>query len=820
MATQVIETPGGIAFSGFYFPEILRELLQFFRENKGRLGLTDENEFEVHVQLLRAFALVGHLNNTRLDTVATELLIDSANLLESVKRLLRLIGIELNSATPATVDVVMKLSEVSTVDVTDFVPLLSEFATNTTPPVVYEDLDGSDLDRTDRVSHVFGLEKVTGESGTGSVSSTSSDVFSRDSGSWGTGVNTPVGDHLFLTGSGPAYQNGGEYRVTQRLNATDVRVVKIPDSESAGFITETGLSWTLRKFTGDNASTVNLVGPTFQPWATMNVGDCMYVAHKHAQWSQLDFDLTTFAAGGLVGVWEYFDNERSAFNPSGVPVDLGSTLEFDCTSLLGTLDRSGAEVTVTYLQTGAKETITSVFSGGKNKITTTTQLGQVTVSLDPTDYHLTADWIPFDNAEDDTANFTADDLAKWDLPQTLERSWLPTDVNLVEANWSRYRIVTTGTTAPVFDTIKISEGDLYLVSTCTQGETIGPQIIGSSTGGANQTFRLPETPYLDDTELIEVDEGGAGTWIEYAKVDNFLNSTATSRHYMRQTDATDRASIIFGDGINGRIPPAGVDNVRGTYRIGGDIDGNVGTNTVVVNSDGVNGISEVWNPRAASNWRIKDGGDATDLARLKRDAPAGLRTRDRAVNGDDAERLAVNKFTDRNGTKPVARAFAEEEKFGIKTIGLLVVGAGGTTLSANQLEDLEEYFNGNKYARPQVSGVLVANHELTGVNFEPALISIEVTVTWPGGSAESIKNALLAFITPLAVEESDGSTYVFDFASKVSFSKVHQLVHDVDPNIRDVPVLKLNGSAASVSLSANELPVTTSAAIQVNIQES
>jgi hypothetical protein len=818
MATQVIETPGGIAFSGFYFPEILRELLQFFRENKDRLGLTDENEFEVHVQLLRAFALVGHLNNTRLDTVATELLIDSANLLESVKRLLRLIGIELNSATPATVDVVLKLSEIATVDVSSFVPTLSEFATDTAPPVTYEDLTGSDLDRTDRVSHVFGLEKVTGESGTGSVSSTSSEVFSRDSGSWGTGVSTPVGSHLFLTDSGPAYDNGGEYRVTQRLNTTDVRVVKIPGSESAGFITESGLSWTLRKFTGDNASTVNSSGPTFQPFNVMNVGDCLFVGHDHAQWSQLDFDLTTFAIG-LAGVWEYPDNERSAFNPSVAPIDLGSTLEFDLTSLLGTLDRSGAEVKVTYLQTGAKETVTSVFSGGKNKITTTTLLGQVTASVDPTDYHLTADWIPFANTEDDSADFTSDDLAKWDLPQTLDRSWLVTDVNLIESNWARYRIVTAGSTAPVFDTIKLSEGDLYLVRVCTQGETIGPQIIGSSTGQASQSFRLPETPYLDDTELIEVDEGGAGTWIEYINVDNFLNSTATSRHYMRQTDATDRASIIFGDGINGRIPPAGVDNVRGTYRIGGDIDGNVGANTVVVNADGVNGISDIWNPRPASNWRIKDGGDDADLARLKRDAPAGLRTRDRAVNGDDAERLAIYTFTDRAGTKPVARAWAEEEKFGIKTIGLLVVGAGGSTLTATQLEDLEEYFNGDKYARPPASGALVANHELTGVNFEPALISIEVTVTWPGGSAEAIKNALLAFITPLAVE-SDGSTYVFDFASKVSFSKVHQLVHAVDPNIRDVPVLKLNGSAASVSLSANGLPVTTAASIQVNIQES
>jgi hypothetical protein len=822
MATQVIATPGGIAFSGFYFPEILRELLQFLRENKERIGLTDENEFEVHVQLLRAFALVGHLNNTRLDVVATELLIDSANLLESVKRLLRLIGIELLSATPAVADVVMKLSESTSVDLVDFVPTLSEFATESTPPITFEDLVGSDMDRTDQVSHCFGLEGV--DSGTGFVSSASPEVFSRDSGAWGTGVSTPVGSHLFLTGSGPAYQNGGEYRVTQRLNNTDVRVVKIPGSQSAGFITESGLLWTLRAFTADGAAAVNAVGPTFQPWAALsgsiNNGDCLFVAHEHAQFSQLDFDLTTFVTGGLTGVWEYFDSERSAFVPTSV-VDLGSTLRFDCTSLLGVLSRSGAEITVTYLKTGAKETVTSIFAGGINRITTSGLLGQVTPSTDQTDYSLTADWVPFDNIEDTSSDLTADGLARWDLPQTIDRSWLVTDVNLIEANWSRYRVVTpTSGTPPVFDTIQLDQGDLYVIRPCTQGETIGPQVIGSSTGAASQTFRLPETPYLDDTETIEVDEGGAGTWIEYTHVLNFLNSTSTSRHYMRQTDATDRASIIFGDGINGKVPPAGIDNVRAAYRIGGDIDGNVGPDTIVVNADGVNGISEVYNPRSAVGWRIKDGGNAADLARLKRDAPAGLRTRDRAVNGDDAQRLAINKFVDSNGTKPVVRAFAEEEKFGPKTVGLLVVGAGGTTLTGTQLEDLEEYFNGDKFARPPTSGVLVANQELTAVNFEPSLITIEATVVWPGGSAEAIKNALLAFVTPLAVEEEDGITWVFDFGDKVSYSKVHQLIHDVDPNIRDIPVLLINGSQASAPLGANELPITTAASIEINAQES
>ena len=44
MTTRVIDTPGGIDFSGFYYPEIKRNVLTFLRQNKERLGLTGRAE--------------------------------------------------------------------------------------------------------------------------------------------------------------------------------------------------------------------------------------------------------------------------------------------------------------------------------------------------------------------------------------------------------------------------------------------------------------------------------------------------------------------------------------------------------------------------------------------------------------------------------------------------------------------------------------------------------------------------------------------------------------------------------------------------------
>lgn len=816
MGTSVINVPGGIAFSGFYYPEIFRELKSFLRINRERLGLTDENDFEVHIQLLKAFALVGHLNNTRLDSVATELLIDSAQLLESVKRVLRLVGIELSSASPAVADLVLKLSEVTTLDQTEFVPALAEFATDSTPPIIYEaSEDGVDLDRMDQVKYVFATE-LQDSGSAAQVFSSSPDTFRRTVGSWATDI---VGYQLLIKGS--SFGNGGYYRVTQRSSSTDIRVVAVPNSESPGFTSETGLSWELRSYSDNYATEANTDLSLFTPWTTLNLGDSLYVAHAQVMPTQLDLVFDTVAAG-ITGVWEYFDNERSLFNP--VDVDLTTSpgqIIFDLTSLLGSTNASGAEVTVTYSKTGATETLTSTWSGTKNEALTAGLLGQVSASDTVTDYLVTSTWVPFDQLVDDTVNLTVDNKVEWELPQTTDRSWIKSDVvNLFEGHWCRYRAtVLSGVTIPVIDRIQIDQGDAYLAISVTQGETIGPIVIGSSNGSINQSFNLPDTPFLDNTETVEVDEGGAGNWVEYEQVSNFLNSVSSSRHYKIETDSGGQATITFGDGTSGKVPPAGSDNIRATYRVGGDEDGNVGALQITNNSEGISGISEVYNPRAAVNWRIKDGGDANDLARVKRDKPAELRTRETASNAEDCAKLAVD-WVASDGTKPVARAFSYEEGFGVKTIKLMVVGAGGTTLAETYRSELEEWFNGDRYVRPIVYGKAPMNHQVYVVNFEPADISVTATVTWGGGNAESIRNALLGFLTPLAVNTTDQSTYLWDFNGQVSYSKVHSLIHNVDPGITDIPVLQINGAVQSYNLGANELPTSITNNISITINES
>lgn len=831
MATQVLDVPGGIHFAGFYYPEIMRELFIQFRLAKEEMGLTDENENEPHVQFMRSFSYVGHLNNARLDMLATELFLDSAQLLQSVKAQLRLVGVELKSAAPAVAEIICKLSEITSADQTEFVPGLAEFATEDIPPITYEaSEDGLDLDRTDQVSYVYGMQYV--EHGSGYVNSATPDIFYRDSGSWPTYV---VGKRLFVTDS--LYSNGGEFQVVERINPLEIRVVRVPSSQDPRFQSEgssydPSLSWVLRTFNSGRATEANTDGVVWTAWSgSLLVGDLLYVGHKQVMMTQLDFTLNTGGEGaGFNGVWEYPDRERSLFHPSGVVEGTGpdsGRLIFDLSSmLLEGEDLSGAEIKIKYIQTGAEEIVTSYYDAPTNKAKTNGLLGQVSPSTDLSDYYITADWIPFPNIEDTTRDGAPErDMVQegyigWDLPQDRERGWMLTEVNGVEAYWARYRITVVSTPSiPVFDRIKMTEGDQYISLTVTQGESVGPQVVGASTGQANQVFRLPDYPYLDDTEVIEVDEGGVGTWTEWTRVNTFLSSGSTSRHYTRSTDSLGRASVQFGDGNKGKIPPAGLSNVRASYRIGGEDDGNVGADQITSNQEGVGGISSVFNPRPATGWRVREGSTEADLARVKRDSPAEVRTRGTAAGIGDVERLAVD-FADSNGSKPVYRAFAEEEGYGAKTIKLIVVGSGGATLTTAQLEELEDYFNGDRYAIPPVRGVLVANHRLTAINYEPALVEITATAVWRGGNSTSIRNALLAYLTPLAVED-DGVTYIWNFKGQVSESKIHSIIHAVDPNITEVRNLeiKING-VVSPALGSNELPVTTAASLTINIMES
>lgn len=146
-----------IRFSGFYYPEILQDLLVWKRRNVPEL--TDEDPHEPTIQLLRAFAAGFHNANMLLDFVALETLITTARLRESLRGHLALIGYELHQPIPATVDLVFKLaSPLTSTAVLPAGATASTVSTDTAPAMAYEVQEAQTVPRTDQLTQAWELD--------------------------------------------------------------------------------------------------------------------------------------------------------------------------------------------------------------------------------------------------------------------------------------------------------------------------------------------------------------------------------------------------------------------------------------------------------------------------------------------------------------------------------------------------------------------------------------------------------------------------------------------------------------------------------------
>lgn len=157
MANTNIEIPD-FDFTAFYYPQILEALIEYKRRNVPEL--TDESEFEPFIQLLRAFALVGHLNNTLTDLVANESTLPTARLTETVRNMLRLIDYEMSPATPSQVELVYELSRVFATSV-QIVPAGARAATQRSgddPVISFEANATLTINPTDELSAAYSEE--------------------------------------------------------------------------------------------------------------------------------------------------------------------------------------------------------------------------------------------------------------------------------------------------------------------------------------------------------------------------------------------------------------------------------------------------------------------------------------------------------------------------------------------------------------------------------------------------------------------------------------------------------------------------------------
>ena len=103
----------------------------------------------------------------------------------------------------------------------------------------------------------------------------------------------------------------------------------------------------------------------------------------------------------------------------------------------------------------------------------------------------------------------------------------------------------------------------------TQGETVRDEQLGNGAGTPYQSFVLKKTPltYLPSTnsagltavaDTLTVTVNG----VAWTEVQSLLGQGADAQVFLTSTDDQQQTTVLFGDGINGAMPPTGVGNVH------------------------------------------------------------------------------------------------------------------------------------------------------------------------------------------------------------------------------------------------------------------
>lgn len=714
--STTVEIPS-FNWSAQFYPQILEALVQFKRTNCPEL--TNESAEEPLTQMLRAFALVGHLNNTLVDLVSNEGTLPTAKLPETVRNMLRLIDYTMSPASPAQADVVFELSQVFT-SAMDIISAYSQVGTERTAEqasIPYENVSVVSAERTDQISSVLAYD----------------------------------------------------------------------DSEASKYTDYT---------TEANDATP---GQEFTAWGTTPQSkDALYIGHESVEWDKLNVDIDTPGAG-LTGVWEYHDGDVLDAKPTTLK-RVGSTLRLGVNGVVGTDNRVNTKIRVQLDSSGSYEDEVESLWGdpgsewgeNRNYIETTGLLGQTTGEADLTtvdDYTVGCLWKELPDVTDGTVStkdLEQDGDVSFTLPESLTHNWQKTTIQGVEAYWMRYRVISVSTpTSPIFDQLRIDTGKQYVKVQVTQGQrqndsTLKNQDGADGNGEPDQRFQMTKDYFVWDSESVTV----AGE--SWTRVDNFLQSRPTSRHYVIELGDDDRATIVFGDGTRGAKPTG---TVACVYRWGANEDGSAGANTITRDNSGISFVSSLWNPRAATGWQESQTADEESLELAKIEGPASLRIVNVALGPDDIVTLA-KAYTDASGSRPFVRALPIEEGFGPKTVELVVVAAGGGAASSTQLSALDEYFNGDQFANPPVVKALVANQEVTATNYTPKTINITADV-YGDVSAATIQDYLTALIQP-ETKKADGVTFEWVFGEDIEVSRITHEIFECDANIYKVENVLLN----------------------------
>lgn len=260
------------------------------------------------------------------------------------------------------------------------------------------------------------------------------------------------------------------------------------------------------------------------------------------------------------------------------------------------------------------------------------------------EYWAGTEWLPVTVLSDDTLALTRAGIVRLRTPEAGRI--VPAEIGAAAdapRSWIRARLERAAyERAPMLAGIRMN------AVPASNAQTVQREVLGGIDGTPGQTLRLLNTPVLDGTLNLTINE--TGTAEPWQEVPDFFGSGPNDRHFTLNRGT---GEVRVGDGTRGAIPLANLalpasNVIAESYRFGGGTGGNVAAGQISTLLRTVAGIDAagVTNPFAADGGTDEESLDAAaDRARIM------LSARDRAVVPADFEALAKQ-------AGPVARAHA------------------------------------------------------------------------------------------------------------------------------------------------------------------
>lgn len=287
-------------------------------------------------------------------------------------------------------------------------------------------------------------------------------------------------------------------------------------------------------------------------------------------------------------------------------------------------------------------------------------------------------------------------------------------------------------------------------------------IVGESDGRPDQEFALPARSIEAESLHIQVvEDAGAVTWRrvdDLATLDRAAAASRDARVFQLDREA---GTIRFGDGVRGRIPPAGRRIIVRRMRSGGGTAGNLPPDSVksisarLVTGDGDVGRQLVVGQPLA----FTRGADAETLADAEKRIPSRLSHRERAVTPEDyralareAPGVAVGRVELLPGFKPQQR---HTDVPGVVTV--LVLPGRPLGPAPNPRADRPFLEGVHAWLEPRTP--LGTELYVIGCEYVPVAISLGVTVAAEAPVdtvLQAVKDAMMRVLWPLAPGGLDG----------------------------------------------------------------